>query len=201
VADFISILGFSEEGIDYQAFDNEPVKFVLLSIFPSSLSTTYLYLVGMMARIFSHEEKRKILEETIDPQELYTYLAKESESYFESLDEKVSADFGSAENLAGLPSSDLDQLIRLDRLYQLQEEGIKSDLITNKIEKIKSLIDNRSLTYYERMKKKRFNPFSIVEKNNCSGCHMGIPPIYLKQVKKREGISVCTHCGRFLIIV
>lgn len=201
VSDFISILGVSEQGIDYQSYDDEPVNYILLSIFPAGLSTTYLYLVGMMARIFSNPEKKKLLDEEKDPKKLYTLLKKESDAYFDTISEKEKLEAQNTEALTGVPSSDLDQLIRLDRLYQLLEENKKKDIISKKIEKIQTLIDNRSLTYYERMRKRKSNPFAIVEKDSCSGCHMGIPPIYLKQVKAREGIPVCTHCGRFLIIV
>lgn len=201
VSDFISILGISEAGIDYQAYDEEPVHFILLSIFPASLSTTYLYLVGMMARIFSNPDKGKQLLKEKDSSAIYTALTKEAKQYFETISEKDSTQFSSSVNLSGVPSSDLDLLIRLDRLYQLLEEGKNKEVIAKKVEKIKTLIDNRSLTYYERMRKKRNNPFSIVEKESCSGCHMQIPPIYLRQIRSREGISVCTHCGRFLILV
>ncbi len=201
VSDFISILGVSEEGIKYHSYDGVPVNYILLSIFPSSRSTTYLYLVGMMARIFSNPDKKKLLDDEKDPRALYSLLKEQTKSYFDEITEKESPHFGSDDSLSGVPSSDLDQLIRLDRLYDLLEENTKKGLIENKIEKIKNLIDNRSLTYYERMRKKRNNAFAIVEKTSCSGCHMGIPPIYLKQIKSREGIPVCTHCGRFLIIV
>lgn len=201
VSDFISILGVSKEGINYHSYDEVPVNYILLSIFPSSMSTTYLYLVGMMARIFSHPEKKQLLDDEKNSNKLYTLLEKEANSYFDSITEKENPQFGSDDSLSGVPSSDLDQLIRLDRLYDLLEENKNKELIQNKIEKIKTLINNRSLTYYERMRKKRNNAFAIVEKDSCSGCHMGIPPIYLKQIKSREGIPVCTHCGRFLIIV
>ena len=103
-------------------------------------------------------------------------------------------------NLAGVPSSDLDLLIRIDRLYQIYDEENTAS-VQEKIEEIRKLIDNRSLTYYERMRKKCQNPFAIVEKNACSGCHMNIPPIEMNEIRERSKISICTHCGRFLIFI
>ncbi|HNW29246.1 MAG TPA: PTS sugar transporter subunit IIA, partial [Spirochaetota bacterium] len=50
VTDLISIFGILDKPIDYQSMDEKPVKYVLLSIFPTEMSTKYLYLVGMMAR-------------------------------------------------------------------------------------------------------------------------------------------------------
>jgi mannitol/fructose-specific phosphotransferase system IIA component (Ntr-type) len=201
VHSYISMLGISPDGIDYQSYDNKPVRYVLLSIFPTEMSTKYLYLVGMMARIFTHEEKRKSLDEASTPARVYTILTKEAKLYFESISQKGDTGSDGSINLAGVPSSDLDLLIRLDSLNHLFDEGDSTKSITNKIEQIRRLIDNRSLTYYERMRKKLQNPFAIVDKNSCSGCHLEIPPIYLKQIKETKGISVCTHCGRFLIVL
>lgn len=201
VSDLISIFGILDKPIDYQSMDEKPVKYVLLSIFPTEMSTKYLYLIGMMARLFSHKEKRKMIDSEPTPAKLYSLLKKEAKSYFESISTKDKPAAGKPENLSGVPSSDLDLLIRLDSLYKLLDEGDKSESITKKIESMRKLIDNRSLTYYERMRKKRDNPFSIVEKNSCSGCHMEIPPFYIEQIKERKGISLCTHCGRFLILL
>ncbi len=201
VPHFVSILGISTEGIDYQSNDNAPVRYVLLSIFPTTMSTKYLYLVGMIARIFSNPEKRKFIDDATTPAKVYSLLTREAKLYFESISCKDDSKSEGTVNLAGVPSSDLDLLIRLDSLYHLYDEDKSSSSVSKKIEQLRRLIDNRSLTYYERMRKKCQNPFSIVDKNSCTGCHLEIPPIYLKQIKDSKGISVCTHCGRFLIIL
>jgi len=201
VTDFISIFGILENPIDYQSIDGKPVKYILLSLFPTIMSTKYLYLIGMMARIFSNRSKKKLFDEETAPGKIYTLLKKESLSYFEAISSKEKPAVGHSENLSGVPSSDLDLLIRLDRLYQMYESEKNPESLLVKIDAIKELIDNRSLTYYERMRKKSSNPFAIVEKNSCAGCHMEIPPIYLKQIRDRQGIQLCTHCGRFLILI
>lgn len=201
VSELIAIFGILEKPIDYQSIDDKPVRHVLLSIFPTELSTRYLYLIGMMARIFSNKSKRKAIESETAPSKIYSILKRESKAYFDSLSEKSSTKAGTPENLSGVPSSDLDLLIRLDSLYRLYDEGDRNAALQKKIDTLKKLIDNRSLTYYERMRKKRENPFSIVEKNSCSGCHMEIPPFYVEHTKDRQGIHLCTHCGRFLILL
>jgi mannitol/fructose-specific phosphotransferase system IIA component (Ntr-type) len=198
---FVSILGICEKLIDYQSIDCKPVKFILLSLFPTDMSTKYLYLIGMMARIFSNIEKNEILSGEKSAAKFYTMLKKESKSYFEAISEKGAREPSAQMSLAGVPSSNLDLLIRLDRLYTLLDEGGKSSSLNQKVEDLRKLIDNRSLTYYERMKKKKSNPFSIVEKNSCSGCHMEIPPLQIQKIKVHEDISLCTHCGRFLILI
>ncbi len=201
VPDFISILGISRPGIDYQSFDNIPVNYILLSIFPTKLSTQYLYLIGMISRIFSNDERVKELNEAEKTSEIYSLLKSDFKNYFDNIsniDEKVSEN---KDSLIGVPSSDLDLLIQMDRLYHLYDEGNSTDSILKKIDRLKKLIDNRSLTYYERMRKKCQSPFAILEKSSCSGCHMEIPSVHLKEIKDGKTISVCNYCGRFLIIV
>ena len=200
VEDFNVLFGIAPVGIDYQSFDGKKVKFIMLSLFPTSMSTRYLYLVGMMAKIFSVKKNRDELEEAKTPKQVYDILSRFCDEYFEGISEKAKKSADGVANLAGVPSSDLDLLIRIDRLYQIYDEE-KSESTKEKIEEIRKLIDNRSLTYYERMRKKCQNPFAIVEKHACSGCHMNIPPIEMNEIRERSKISICTHCGRFLIFI
>ncbi|MBN2042081.1 MAG: PTS sugar transporter subunit IIA [Spirochaetes bacterium] len=201
VPEFVSILGISRGGIDYQSFDGVPVNYVLLNIFPTKLSTQYLYLIGMISRIFTDKARVKELNAAGKTSEIYSILKSEFKNYFDNISNISEKADISSENLSGVPSSDLDLLIQLDRLYQLFDEGDTTDSIVRKIERLKTLIDNRSLTYYERMRKKCQSPFSILEKCSCSGCHMEIPSVHLKEIREGKGISVCNYCGRFLILV
>src|SRR4030065_352126 len=71
VSDLISIFGILEKPIDFQSIDEKPVRYVLLSIFPTEMSTKYLYLMGMMARLFSNKEKRKMIDGEPTPAKIY----------------------------------------------------------------------------------------------------------------------------------
>jgi len=201
VSRMITIIGVSEEGIDYQSHDGEPVRFVLLNIFPTEMSTKYLYLIAMMARIFSNPETKKLLDNALRDGALYKCLDIEVTKYFETISEKKATPAAQEENLSHVPSSDLDILIRLDRLYAMHDKGDSSPSLMEKISDLRKLIDNRSLTYYERMRKKHTSPFALMEKTSCAGCHMEIPPIYIQKISKQEGINLCPNCGRFLIVL
>jgi hypothetical protein len=155
----------------------------------------------MMARIFSNSDKRKLINETQNPAELYSLLMKESNSYFDGISQNNPVSTTDIEDLSGVPSCNLDLLIRLERLYNLLDNSGSSLIIQTKIDELKKLIDNRSLRYYEGMRKKCLAPFAIVDKTSCTGCHMGLAPIYLAQIKEGDTIKVCNHCGRFLIIL
>lgn len=199
VQSFISVIGICQVPIDYQSLDNRPVKYIMLSIFPTIKSTKYLYFIGMMARIFNTKENEEFLQGTPSPDELFEFLNEQCKQYFNSLSKQGTFSDKKGE-LSGIPSSDLDLMIRLDRLYNLYYE-LNSPALMQKIQELKKLIDNRLLTYYERMIKKKNNPFAVVEKNNCTGCHMAIPPVNIKKIHDRDGIQVCTYCGRFLIML
>ncbi len=200
ISKFISVIGICDEPIDYQSLDNKPVKYIMLSLFPTTQSTQYLYFIGMIARIFNNRENDAFLNGTPDAGELFSFLQEKCETYFNTLSSHDS--YKANENeLTGVPSSDLDLMIRLDRLYELNNELKSPANIVQKIEELKKLIDNRLLTYYERMVKKKNNPFAVIEKNSCTGCHMGIPPVNIIKLQDRDGIQVCTYCGRFLIML
>ena len=201
VNNFISIFGVLKEGIDYQSIDNEPVKYLLLSIFPTEMSTQYLYLIGMMARMFSKEENIKKLGKAKTPDAIYSIIEDNFKIHFEQIVDEKKPGAIPADSLKDTSLSDLDLLIRLHRVYHFYDEGNQSESTNTKITQLKNLISNKSLTYYERMRKKCKDPFSIVEKNNCSGCYLEIPAANIDIIKVEKKISVCPHCGRFLILL
>lgn len=201
VQGFQSIIGVCENPIDYQSFDNKPVKYIILSLFPTAMSTRYLYLIGMIARIFNNKENVSFFNSNPEAEALFNYLNEQSHLFYNSISSEMQKNDKSSQDLAGVPSSDLDILIRLDRLYDLYDEMGEPESLKAKIEELKKLIEYRSLAYYEKMRNKKSNPFSIVEKNTCTGCNMGIPPINIQELQARDKIQICTYCGRFLILI
>jgi mannitol/fructose-specific phosphotransferase system IIA component (Ntr-type) len=199
LTEFNALLGICPQEIDYQAYDDKPVKFILLCLFPTSVSTKYLYLISMISKIFSDEENVKKISKLENPEDVYDFLDDVYNNYLES-NESFEQESNDSLNLSGVPTSDLDLLIRIDRLYKFYDEN-KSESTKQKLDELKKLIDNRSLSYYEKMRKKCKTPFAIVEKEACSGCNMNIPPIEMNEIKEKNTISVCSYCGRFLILI
>lgn len=200
VGGFCSLFGITDNPIDYQSHDGEPVRYILLSVFPSSMSTKYLYFIGLLARLFSDPDKQSAIKAAGTVAKMYSFLSKEAEAYFKTIPEHKSAGSSAVDAPAGVPGADLDLLIRLDRMYQLYDSE-PTPALSSKIENIKKLINKRSLTYYERMREKQNNPFSVVEKGACTGCHMEIPLVQLNEVKAQNNVPICSNCGRFLIVV
>ena len=200
VSDLIILFGISNKSIEYNSYDGVPVNYLMLCIFPTEMSTKYLYLVSMMARIFSNREKAESIREAKTPAKIYAIFKREAKAYFDDISKESDVKLEKSEILAGVPTSNLDLLIRLDRLYKhLGDEDSKT--VKTKIDELRKLIDNRSLTYYERMRNKCQTPFAVVEKSTCTGCHMQIPPMQMNQSRTSNNISICPHCGRFLIFL
>jgi len=194
----IMIFGVSKAGIEYESYDKIPVNYILLSLFPTSLSATYLYLVGMLAKCTANQKVVTSLAEAKKPDQLYKILSGFAKDYLENIDEKRDSKIDMDSRLTGIPITDLDLLIRLNYLYGIFDAD-KSPEIKEKINKLSHLIDKRSLSYFERMRSKCKNPFSYIEKNACSGCHMTIAPIEMNDIKEKKKVSICSSCGRFLI--
>jgi hypothetical protein len=165
------------------------------------MSTRYLYLIGMISRIFNNKENTSFFDSNTDADALFEYLNEHSNLFYDSISSEIQKNDKNSHDLAGVPSSDLDILIRLDRLYNLYDEMGKPESLKSKIEELKKLIEQKSLAYYEKMRNKKSNPFSIVEKNTCTGCNMGIPPINIQELQARDKIQICAYCGRFLILI
>jgi len=197
--DLVILFASLKEGIDYQSFDGVPVRYVMLSLFPTSNSTTYLFYISMMAKIFSDEKNVARLDKAKTPEEIYSVFDSASDIYFNTISDKPAEPCeANPSALTGIPSADLDLLIRLDRLNNMQAKA-PSVKIGESIENLKKLIDKRSLAYYDRMHSKCENPFAYIEKHACSGCHMAIPPIQMNAIRERKSIQICLTCGRFLI--
>jgi mannitol/fructose-specific phosphotransferase system IIA component (Ntr-type) len=196
-----NIFAVSQYDIDYHSYDNVPVRYLLLSIVPMEESTKYVYLIGMMSWIFMDNARRKLVASASTTAQVYSALGKNIKSYFDNIDKKKISGIDYIDNLSGIPSYNLDILIRLDRLYQLVEKGEISKKIKTKINELRKIVDQKSLVYYDKMKKKSLNPFSILNKSACTGCHMEIAPVYLAQTRESKNIAVCNHCGRFLIVL
>ncbi len=118
----------------------------------------------MMARIFRTRETKGGSTRRQRPQRSTRNSRRTPNSTSRDLAEEEPGSESKLLTSQAFPLHDLDLLIRLDSLYHLYDEDKSIDSTGKKIEACASVIDNRSLTYYERMRKKCQNPFAIVDK-------------------------------------
>jgi predicted nucleic acid-binding Zn-ribbon protein len=79
---------------------------------------------------------------------------------------------------------------------QKEEEGLH-----NKSERIQSVIEERLLTAYKRIRSNARNGLAVVpvQRDACGGCFNQIPPQRQLDIKSRKKIIVCEYCGRILV--
>lgn len=89
--------------------------------------------------------------------------------------------------------SELDEIISDT---QKEEEGLYK-----KSEKIESVIEERLLTAYKRIRTNARNGLAVVpvKRDACGGCFNQIPPQRQLDIKSRKKIIVCEYCGRILV--
>jgi len=76
------------------------------------------------------------------------------------------------------------------------KEQIKE--LENKVQKLKSTLDDEILSKYENLKTKKTKPISKLDDDKCTGCHMSIPSVVVSKVKKGKEVVYCDNCGRML---
>jgi predicted nucleic acid-binding Zn-ribbon protein len=89
--------------------------------------------------------------------------------------------------------SELDEIISDT---QKEEEGLYK-----KSEKVETIIEERLLTAYKRIRSNARNGLAVVpvQRDACGGCFNQIPPQRQLDIKSRKKIIVCEYCGRILV--
>jgi mannitol/fructose-specific phosphotransferase system IIA component (Ntr-type) len=70
VSKIVGVLGISQEGIEFDAMDGEPVHLVMLFLVPESHFQAHLDTLAEIARTLTKPERREALLETADPREV-----------------------------------------------------------------------------------------------------------------------------------
>ncbi|GAB6158074.1 C4-type zinc ribbon domain-containing protein [Desulfotomaculum varum] len=85
-------------------------------------------------------------------------------------------------------------------LQEKENKAVRSGELAGEIDLLIKEINPAYLNRYRQLKTKFNNPVSKVSQNTCSGCHLGLPFDLLKQLKRRDGMVCCNHCGRLLFL-
>jgi len=105
-----------------------------------------------------------------------------------------------SETILGDRTSDLDtkksELEEIISDTQKEEEGLYK-----KSDKIQSVIEERLLAAYKRIRSNARNGLAVVsiQRDACGGCFNQIPPQRQLDIKSRKKIIVCEYCGRILV--
>ena len=105
-----------------------------------------------------------------------------------------------SESLLGERKTDLEnKKSELDEIIsdtQKEEEGLYK-----KSEKVETIIEERLLTAYKRIRSNARNGLAVVpvQRDACGGCFNQIPPQRQLDIRSRKKIIVCEYCGRILV--
>lgn len=104
--------------------------------------------------------------------------------------------------MVDLESRKKDLEVKRGELETITAETEKDELtLSKKADKAETLIDERLLIAYNRLRKNANNGLAVVtiDRDSCSGCFNQIPPQRQLDIRQRKKIIVCEHCGRVLV--
>ena len=96
-----------------------------------------------------------------------------------------------------------EDLIRKKRELEeiTAETAVEEEKLKSKAAKIETLIEERLVTAFNRIRKNARNGLSVVtvQRDACGGCFNKIPPQRQLDIASRKKIIVCEYCGRILV--
>lgn len=83
----------------------------------------------------------------------------------------------------------------------IDETQREEDDLINKAKEAETMIDERLLNAYNRLRGNARNGLAVVavERDSCGGCFNHIPPQRQLDIRMHKKIIVCEHCGRILV--
>ena len=107
--------------------------------------------------------------------------------------EDTKARIANLEQLLEEKNADLDKLIG--------ETRAEEEALTIRAKGLETLIDERTLNAFKRIRKNAKNGLGIVtvDREACGGCFNRIPPQRQIEVKLRKKVVVCEYCGRIMV--
>jgi uncharacterized protein len=154
---------------------------------------------GQQSKVKNNREFDSLNKE-IEFQNLEIQLAeKRSKEYsFETIGKQTMFDETNAileerQQVLKLKKAELDSII---------EETQKEETALEKIsEKARTIIDERLLTAYTRVRTNARNGLGVVaiQRDACGGCFNKIPPQRQLDIRQHKKVIVCEHCGRILV--
>ncbi|HOV98842.1 MAG: PTS sugar transporter subunit IIA [Bacteroidetes bacterium] len=84
VSDIVAAFAITEQPIDYQSLDDQPVRLVFLLVGRENMVGPHIKLLSRISRLMNKEDFRKQLLEAKTPQEVLEIFRKEEETFTES---------------------------------------------------------------------------------------------------------------------
>jgi len=79
IDDIVGAIGISRHGIDFNAFDGEPVYIILLLLVPKTSFGKHIRTLAHIARMFNSPSVRENIRAAASPEEVFTIIEKTEE--------------------------------------------------------------------------------------------------------------------------
>lgn len=204
IKQLVCAVGRVPAGLEFMSVDHKPVSIIFLIFYPPTQQTTYLNFIATVIKLLRDPKNMTAMMAAKSADEMCDILEGTSQSLNEH-PETVSTKFDADPAIARTPDAHAD-LVLLARL-QLYEEMLasaksgKSEL-KQRIEKVRSLVDQRLLKHYDRLMKGQPPALVPVEGDTCQGCFMRLPSKFAQQVRQDAAhIHTCANCSRFIYVL
>ncbi len=191
-------------GIDFVAQDRKPVFFAIMICYPPSQSSVYLSLVSSISKIFHKKENIQTIIKQTTAKAIYEKLLE----LLSKLDEPtklntVKKKISTPDEKPVSTSSVIPEIHLLIRL-QLHEEELRNNTrgkkqLQQKIDNLRSLISEKTLQHYDKLKAKKPPAVVPIEGDRCHGCYMTLHTDFVQRVRQEtDNLYTCPTCRRFV---
>ncbi|MGC8739197.1 MAG: PTS sugar transporter subunit IIA [Candidatus Hydrogenedens sp.] len=192
------------DGIDFVAQDRKPVFFAIMICYPPTQNSIYLSLASSISTVFHKKENIQAVMKLTTAKAIYDKLLElltksDEPSKLIHPKKKISVNEEKPVTISS-PFPEIHLLIRL----QLHEEELKNNArgkkqIQMKIDNLRSLISEKTLQHYDKLKMKKPPAVVPIEGDRCHGCYMALHTDFVQRVRQEtDNLYTCPTCRRFV---
>jgi len=180
------VIGRSQEGIDFEAIDNQKVHLIILVVWNPSIPGLFNHLFAGLAKFLRKEKFRQSLFEAQNKEELYQILS-EITLLFPQHEEKII-------NRASLLWKLQEITIALRKTNKEKKKDLQEQANMIRMELDEALVDR-----FDRLMARYGYAVAEVIDGVCQSCNINLATSMSSALDGRNDIFVCENCGKFLV--
>ncbi len=167
--------------------------------FESSLRSNQESIKNSEARLFAiktHREYEALQKEITDTRKETLEIEDQTISVMAEIEETETALGEEKENYATLEEQYAQQIVEKEK--KIEELEISRGPAEREKSELLSKIDPKILPLYEKIFKKNGRALALAENEQCTSCHINIPPQLYNEILKRLKPIQCPNCKKIL---
>ena len=167
--------------------------------FESSLRSNQESIKNSEARLFAiktHREYEALQKEITDTRKETLEIEDQTISVMAEIEETETALGEEKENYATLEEQYAQQIVEKEK--KIEELEISRGPAEREKSELVSKIDPKILPLYEKIFKKNGRALALAENEQCTSCHINIPPQLYNEILKRLKPVQCPNCKKIL---